>query len=137
MEFGHLFEFQQLWNGLDIQWYTLFWKVREISDSSDAGLPIRNRCRILPVVDHMVKLSIKYADKSIEGIKQDSIHPILLETDRFSAHQEKLTLPPSWEIKSLHISSIQIGSRQYISGLRINDSTSGLGYHHEDSCEIF
>lgn len=82
------------------------------------------------MVDHTIGLASKYIDCPVEGDKGDPLDPILLETDGFSAHQMRLSLPPPDQIKALHISTVQLGSRQYISGLRLNDSPSGLGYYH-------
>ncbi|KAK2799739.1 hypothetical protein FQN51_006665 [Onygenales sp. PD_10] len=137
MDFGHLFEFEQIWNANNIHWYTLFWKAREIANSPTSGPPIRNRRRILPIVDQLVKLAIKYENKEVEGIDRNTEHPILLQTDGLSAHKANLPLPPSWEIRTLDLSTVRIGSRQYICGLRINESISGLGYHHHDTSERF
>ncbi|KAK2808280.1 hypothetical protein FQN50_004839 [Emmonsiellopsis sp. PD_5] len=135
MDFGHLFEFEQIWNANNIPWYTLFWKAREMTNSHTSGPPIRNRRRILPIVDQLVKLAIRYENKEVEGIEQNAEHPVLLQTDGFSLHKANLSLPPSWEIRTLHLSTVWIGSRQYICGLRINES--GLGYHHHDTSERF
>jgi hypothetical protein len=140
MEFGHLFEFHDLWHNSDVHWYSVFWKVRELSSSSDCGPAIRNRRRILPVVEHTIELSLKYVDRPVEGTPDsgdDSQPQILLETDGYVAHQVRLPLPPGDQMKTLQISTIRLGGRQYISGLRLNDSDSGLGYYHSCSSKTF
>lgn len=125
MEFGHVFEFTELWHNPNAHWYTLFLKARELESLSEDGPALRSRRRILPVVDLMVELTSNYIDRPVEGQNEQPLHPILLETDGFSAHQMQLTLP--LQITSLRISFVQLGSRRYISGLRLNNDTSGLG----------
>lgn len=136
MEFGHLFEFQRLWNSPYVHWYTLFWKVQKLS-TCPPGSAIRNRRRILAVADRMVELGLKYVNQSLEGTDKAFVNPILLETNGVLSCKTHMTLPPPSEIKELHISTIELGSRRYISGIRINGRTDGLGFYHECSGEIF
>jgi hypothetical protein len=67
----------------------------------------------------------------------DSQRPILLEADGYVAHQMSLPLPPGDQIKTLQIYMIRFGSRQYVSGFRLNDNGSGLGYYHSCSSKTF
>ncbi|EEP79439.1 predicted protein [Uncinocarpus reesii 1704] len=137
MEFGHLFEFRDLWHNQDVHWYTLFWKARDLLSSPEVGTPIRNRRRILPVADRTIELASKYVDCPVEGDEGEPLDPILLETDGFSAHRMRLSLPSPDQIKALHISTVQVGCQQYISGLRLNDSRTGLGYYHGSTSKSF
>ncbi|KAK2814103.1 hypothetical protein FQN50_000507 [Emmonsiellopsis sp. PD_5] len=135
MEFGHLFEFRELWNSPDVHWYTLFWKAKDLLSSSEVSPAIVNRRRIFPVIDDMIGLVLKYVDCPLEGDPRDGdpVDPILLETDGLPAHEMQLSLPPPDGIEALHIATVHLGGRQYLSGLRLNDNTSGLGYYHGSS----
>jgi hypothetical protein len=130
MEFGHLFEAKALWHMPNVDWYALFWKVRDLLSSS-AGFHIRNRRRALFVIDRVVDLVSLYTNRSLEGTEGHPANAILLETDGLSAHQRLITLPQLAQIEAIHISTVQLNGRWYISGLRVNDGASGLGYYHE------
>lgn len=137
MEFGHIFEIRDLWDTPNIHWYAIFWRMKDFASSSDVGPSIRNRRRILSVVDQMIDVVLEYVGLPLEGDKEGSLHPIVLETDGFVAHQKQLALPSPAQIKTLHVSTTQLSGRQYVCGLRINDSQKGLGYFSGHLCETF
>lgn len=139
MELGFFFEFRELWDTTYVHWYTLYWKAKEITSSIHRMPAIRNRRRILAMVDHTVRLTLKYVNKPAEGApsRRPPVDPILFEANGVSSCRAEMALPPTSEIKELHISTIHFGIRRYITGLRINDSIDGLGFYHPGSCETF
>ncbi|KAL2217795.1 hypothetical protein M432DRAFT_400266 [Thermoascus aurantiacus ATCC 26904] len=78
-----------------------------------------------------------YADRQFDGATDDSVNPTLLVTDGVSANRRLTTLPASDKIEALHISTVRLDDRQYISGLRVNDSADRLGYYHEYTTHTF
>lgn len=129
MDRGYIIEAWPLRHVPDVDWYTLFWESKELL-SSGVRFHINNRRRILPAIDRIAELAFLYQDALPMGDDSNLVDPILLESDGLILHRKSLTLPPPDKLKSVHISTIYLGSIQYLCGLRVNDDADGLGYCH-------
>lgn len=129
MELGHLFEVRDLYDIKGIHWYTIFRKVKAISYPDDTR-PMHNRRRILTVADQLIALVKKYVGRPVKGTAVTAVNPILFDSEGYAAYQVQLELPPPEKIRTFHVSTIQLGLQRYVTGIRINEEASGLGYCH-------
>ena len=123
-------EVAELYPLKNIPWYTIFWKARNVNYRGDPS-PIRNRRRILALADELIGLVKRYADRPVEGTPAAPINSVSFHSHGYVAYELQVELPPVDEIRSVHVSSIIMGGCRYVSGIRINDATSGIGYCHQ------
>lgn len=135
-ELGYLFGAVKLWSIPKVDWYALFWGVREQS-SPGVQSQIRNRRRIISIIDQNSELVSKYGDRLPEGRDDHIENPTLLETDGVYLHQKSLAVPAPADVESLHVSIVYLNGRDYVSGLRINDVQHELGYYHPETSQTF
>lgn len=136
MDFGHLFEVIDLWDTPDIDWYALYLKARGLL-STPAGPHIRNRRRVLLMIDAIAKLMSKYIHLPVNGVDYHDIHSVLLETDGVCFHKKLISMPRPTEIYTICISTVQASNKKYVTGLQVNHKGCALGYFHESSSVSF
>ncbi|KAI9759595.1 MAG: hypothetical protein M1840_003246 [Geoglossum simile] len=148
LDLGFVYETDEKWSVSGLDWRTIYAKVKALLSAPRARSRIRNRRRILGILEKVVGLLPLYAEKEPEGDfvepqRLDLLSPgprigaqaSMLSSDGFQMHWRRFGWPD--KIEALTVSRISLGSKKYISGFRVSPLPVGMGYFHDSlSTEI-
>lgn len=141
MDLGYMFEVWPLWCEPSVDWYAVYWELRKLSirpPSSGIQCQLRNRHRIVRIIDRIAELVTTYESAMQMGEEEDDLtNPTLLETNGRVLHRKSMRLPGPGEFETIHISTVRVNEREYVSGLTLNSDSYGLGYRHPSTSRTF